>query len=75
VSQRERWIPCRVFPGMFSDERTVEVSDQSFFVQVESTRNVQEDGIGEVLVTIVERDGHELAVLPTNMKDSVPLGA
>ena len=59
---------------MFSDERAVEVSGQSFFVHEKSVRNVKEDRSGEVLVTIVETDGHKLAVLPTNMKDCVPLG-
>jgi hypothetical protein len=59
---------------MFSDERAVEVDGRSFFVHEKSVRNVKDDESGEVLVTIVEREGHQLAVLPTNMRDSIPLG-
>lgn len=73
--QREMWIPCRVHRGMFSDERAIEISGQSFFVDEKSVRQVRADHSGEVLVTIVETDGHKWAVLPTSMRESVQLGA
>jgi hypothetical protein len=71
----KRWIRCRVRPGMFSDERTVEVEGRSFFVEPRSVRNTEPDGTGEVEVTIVRDGNREWAVLPTNYRDSVVLGA
>jgi hypothetical protein len=70
----KRWVPCRVYPGMFSNERTVEVLGRSFFVEEKSVRNVTDDQ-GELEVMIVEIDGREWAVIPTNTRDTIPLGA
>lgn len=75
MDTNKQWIACGVSPGMFSDEREVEVNDRSFFVHEKSVRNVTDDGRGEVEVTIVERDGQKWAVLPTNTRETVPVGA
>jgi hypothetical protein len=75
MTKSKVWIECRVSPGMFSDERTVEVGGRSFFVEEGAVRNVGPDGRGEVEVTVVERDGKRWAVIPTNTKESVLLGA
>jgi hypothetical protein len=72
---KQQWIQCRVYPGMFSDERAVEIDGRSFFVEEKSVRRVAADHSGEVLVTIVESDGHKWAVLPTNTRESIELGA
>lgn len=68
---RQQWIPCGVSPGMFSDERVVEINDRTFFVNEKSVRSVE--GRDEVEVTIVERDGQKWAVLPTSAREMVPL--
>ena len=39
------------------------------------SRNVEADGSGEVEVTVIERDGKKWAVIPTNTKESMLLGA
>ena len=70
----KKWIACGVSPGMFSDERLVEVNDRTFFVDEGSVRNVKE-GHGEVHVTVFEIDGKPWAMLPTNTRETVPLGA
>lgn len=57
---------------MFSDERTVEVNDRTFFVHEKSVRAVSGDR-GEVEVTVVERDGQKWAVLPTSTRETVPI--
>jgi len=75
MNKAKVWMRCQVSPGMFSDERTVEVEGRYFFVEEVSVRNVGADGWGELEVTIIERDGHRWAVLPTNYSDSVLLEA
>ena len=76
TNQQKQWIECRVSPGMFSDERAVEVGGRSFFVDEKSVRNAQEDGRAEIEVLIVLReDGEKWAVLPTRFREAVPLGA
>ena len=75
MNKTKVWMRCQVSPGMFSDERTVEVEGRYFFVEEVSVRNVGADGWGELEVTIIERDGHRWAVLPTNYSDSVLLEA
>ena len=72
--QNQEWIPCRVYPGMFSDELVVEIGDRSFFVSCDAVRKHEGDR-GEVLVTIVEVDGRKWAVVPTSTRETVPLGA
>lgn len=74
MRSEKRWIPCRVFPGMFSDELVVEVNDRSLFVNRDAVRARQGDQ-GEVLVRVFEADGTTWAVMPTNASDSIPLGA
>ncbi len=70
MSNKTSWIQCRVSPGMFSSERTVELGSRSFFVEERSVRNVRADGYGEIEVQILpQRDGRDLAVLPTEAKD------
>lgn len=71
----KRWIRCRVTPGMFSDERTIEIAGRSYFVDERWVRNVAADGAGEVEVTIVRDDGCEWVVLPTSDRESFVLGA
>ena len=72
MEQRKQWLECRVYPGMFSDERIVGFGDRSFFVEEKSVRN-EKDGHGEVEVRIFEMNGEEWAVIPTNYSDSIPL--
>jgi hypothetical protein len=71
-NNQDRWIVCRVYPGMFSDELVVQIAEQFFFVERSSVRNVQA-GAGELQVQVVHVDGVDWAVLPTTMKDSVLL--
>lgn len=74
--QHMQWIPCRVSPGMFRDERAVELGGRSFFVEQRSVRNELADGRAEIEVLLVERDGGERwAVLPTSSRETVLLGA
>ena len=76
TSQPKQWIECRVSPGMFSDERAVEIGGRSFFVDEKSIRNAQPDGRAEVeVVILVREDGKRWAVLPTSSREAVPLGA
>ncbi len=72
TSTNKRWIGCQVSPGMFSDERAVEVGGQAFFVEERVVRNV-ENGRGEVLVCIIEKEGQKWAVMPTSTRESVQL--
>lgn len=74
MERRKQWIKCQVYPGMFSDERVVEVGDREFFVEVNSLRNVKGEA-GEVEVGVVEIDNHEWAVMPTRMVEMIPLPA
>ncbi len=69
-----KWIQCRISPGMFSDERTVEVDDRAFFVNKASVRE-EGDGNGCVEVKVVEVDGQKWAVMPTSTRESIPLRA
>ena len=70
----QKWIPCRTYPGMFSDELVVELDERSFFVARDAVRGQAGDH-AEVLVTIVEIDGKEWALMPTSTKEAVPLPA
>lgn len=72
--QQQKWITCKVFDGMFSDELVVELGDRSFFVERSSVRNRENDR-GEIRVTIVEADGRKWAVVPTRTSESVLLDA
>jgi hypothetical protein len=74
VKSTEAWISCRVRPGMFSDERVVEVSGRSFFVEVGAVRQTSGDE-GEVRVQIFDTNGKRRAVLPTRMSESVELSS
>lgn len=74
MQQQQKWITCMVYPGMFSDELVVEINDRSFFVSRDAVRKRQGDR-GEILVTVVEADGKEWAVVPTSTSETVPLGA
>lgn len=71
----QRWIPCRVGPGMFSDERMVEVSGRSFFVDARNVRDSRDSDLGEVHVTVVDIDGEKWAIIPTSTRESIPLPA
>ncbi len=76
TTEQKQWIGCRVSPGMFSDERAVELGGRSFFVDENAIRNEQADGRAEVEVRIVVREGGEKwAVLPTSSREAVLLGA
>ena len=44
--KKEQWIECRVSPGMFRDERVVEVSGRSFFVDEKSVTNITDTPSG-----------------------------
>jgi hypothetical protein len=72
-SSKTEWIECRVSPGMFSDERAVELGERSFFVDEGAVRNVGQDGRAEVEVQLVERGGEKWAVLPTSSRETVLL--
>ena len=75
MNKNKVWMRCQVSPGMFSNERTVEVEGRYFFVEAASVRNVGADGWGELEVTVFEREGRKWAVIPTNYRDSVLLNA
>ena len=68
----EQWIDCQVFPGMFSDERAVQVGKDSYFVDANVVRSGR-DHAGKLRVIVVEgAGGKKWAILPTNMRDSIP---
>jgi hypothetical protein len=68
----KQWFKCRIHPGMFSDERIVEIGERDFFVEEKSVRN-EKDGYGDVEVRIFEMGGTKWVELPTNYSDAVPL--
>ena len=74
MTSSKKWIECRVTPGMFSDERTVEVRGRSFFVEKNVVRS-EKNGSGQVEVIIVEKNGEKWAVLPTPTRESIFYGA
>jgi hypothetical protein len=59
------WIPCRVKPGPFSDERTIVVStddsDWSGFVNVRWLKSRGDNDNDQVLATVVSIDGTTFA--------------
>ena len=75
-TDRQEWITCRVFDGMFSDEFAVEVgsrdSGMTVFVDRSAVRN-RHGNRGELSVVVYERDGARWALLPTSTRDTVPL--
>ena len=75
MNRTKRWLRCEVSPGMFSDERTVQIDGRSFFVDQQVVRNVDEKGLGEVEVMIVEEADQRWVVMPTNTRESFPIGA
>ena len=70
--QQSQWIPCRVYPGMFSDEVVVEINNHSFFVPKHEVKKENDDH-GTIHVTIIEFRGKRWAVVPTNTMESIPL--
>ncbi len=69
-----QWIPCRIYPGMFSDERAVEVGDRSYFVSQNDVKGASRvDGAaGQLRVKRVQIHGQPWVELPTTEVDTVP---
>jgi hypothetical protein len=73
------WLRCRLDEGMFSDEvavtyPAVSPAQKSVFVPRSYVRAVAEHQ-GEVMVTVVVKDGTQFAVLPTPRRDIVRVEA
>jgi hypothetical protein len=69
------WLRCRLEKGMFSDEVAVTYpafspAQKSVFVPRSCVREGGEHQ-GEVMVTVVVKDGAQFAVLPTPRRDIV----
>ena len=67
------WIPCRVSPGEFPDERIVHLgsggSAWDGFVRVDQLRDPIDDGETAVVATVVEATEHTVAArLPGQVK-------
>lgn len=70
-----RWLTCRIDKGMFSDELAVTYPadgawQKSVFVPAASVQG-EAGGVGRVRVTVVRRNGHLMAVLPSSTQDIV----
>ena len=75
MSNKEHWISCRVYDGMFSDERVVEVDAGSQVLTVYVSRDVVkgQGDAGRLKVQVVEQYGKKLAVLPTSTRETIPV--
>jgi hypothetical protein len=75
MASSEGWIPCRVYDGMFSDERAVEVDVGSRVMTLYVSRDVVKGDAeaGRLKVQVVERDGEKWAVLPTSTREAIPV--
>ena len=72
----EQWLRCRVFKGMFSNERTIVVrvkgnGSVEFIVPQSSVQENNDEG--RVRVTVVNRADAKWAVIPTAYRESVPI--
>lgn len=73
----ERWLKCRIFRGMFSDERAVQFFSKngetaSAFVPESSVRG-QVDGQGMVRVLVFQEESTAWAMLPTEDQLFLPV--
>lgn len=78
---QEKWLKCRVAPGMFSDEFAVTVSAfaavatelRSLFVADEYVRSDRRSDEGHVRVRVFQRGGTWWAVLPNEQQEAIPV--
>lgn len=73
MATNEQWIDCAVAPGMFSDERAVEVQGQWFFVDARCVFQVEDRGPALLAAHVFEADGLRWAALPTTDRACVLL--
>lgn len=78
----DRWLNCRIGPGMFSDEYTVTVEPKlskgtevrSLFVEKGLVEPMNGDGSkGRVRVQVFRRDATLWAILPTEDQLAIPV--
>lgn len=74
----ERWLKCRVYKGVFSDELVVSVSPKrthrrSYFVPKDQVQgNAPAEGEeGKLRVKVFQRDDTTWAVLPTEYQETI----
>ena len=69
-----RWLRCRIFRGMFSDELAIQYPPEggapAYFVPRETVRG-EHDGIGSVSVRVYCAGPTHWAVLPTEHQQAV----
>lgn len=73
MATNQQWIDCAVAPGMFSDERAVEVRGQWFFVDARCVLQVEDRGPALLVADVFEADGLRWAALPTTDRACVLL--
>lgn len=79
---QEKWLRCRIGPGMFSDEFVVTVtsilaagqSDRSLFVARDLVKPESAGANGHVRVRAFERDRTWWAILPNEDQEAIPVG-
>ncbi|MEZ6056147.1 MAG: hypothetical protein R3C01_05540 [Planctomycetaceae bacterium] len=75
TDQATHWLTCLIYKGMFSDEVVISypsTGEPVFSDFVPSDRVSGEPGtIGRVKVRVFERNGKQIAILPTCYSDSV----
>lgn len=78
---QEKWLKCRVGPGMFSDESAVTVNSvaalatelRSLFVAEEYVRPDRLSDEGHVRVRVFQRGTTWWAVLPNEEQEAIPV--
>ena len=75
MSANKQWIPCNVAPGMFTDERAVEVEGRWFFVEARYVQAAQRTGPGLLEVVLFEEGGNRWAMIPSCYREAVALRA
>jgi hypothetical protein len=74
----ERYLRCKVYKGMFSDERAIEYPayGEKLSVFVPRTKVIEESGgLGKVAVFAFEANGTLWAVLPSAQPETIPVKA
>jgi hypothetical protein len=71
----ERWLKCKVYRGMFSDEMAVKVPQSNgemlgYFVPKVMVANGA-GSEGRLRVRVLRREGITLAILPTEYSDAI----
>jgi hypothetical protein len=72
----ERLLRCKVFKGMFSDERAIEYPayGEQFSVFVPKAKVTEErEGFGKLAVLAFEENGMMWAVLPSAQPETIPV--